>query len=263
MPEVIVCLKHVVDETDLRIDRERNSIDFEGAKTKISDDDKNAIEAAVKVKETSGGGSVTALCMGGMDAKKSLKEALAMGCDRARLLVDSSFQHSDAIRTAYVLSQAAKKIGKFDLVITASGTTDVYSGIVGPAMAEFLGLPALTFVTKIEVSSGKILAERSLEEGIESVESSLPAVVCVSREINQPRFPTLLQIMSAGKKEMLDWDAQALGIDPSLVGKAGSKVQVRGLSVPKSARKRLIFEGKAEETSSKLAQALLREGVVR
>ncbi len=141
LPEIIVCFKHVIDETELKIDRANNKINFEGAKTKISDDDKNAIEEAVRLKEKNGG-SITAICVGGADAKKSMKEALAMGCDRGRLISDPAFQDEDAVATAYVLSQAIKKVGKFDIVITATGTTDSYSGITGPAVAQYLELPS-------------------------------------------------------------------------------------------------------------------------
>ena len=262
MPEIVVCFKHVFDETDLRIDRQNNKINFEGAKTKISDDDKNAIEEAVRLKEKNGG-SITAVCLGPADAKKSAKEALAMGCDRARLLVDAAFQEGDALTTSYALSQAIKKIAKYHIILTASGTTDSYTGIVGPALAEYLGVPHVAYAVKISPSSsGKLTIDRALDEGIETVECDLPAVISVSREINQPRFPTLIQIMSAGKKELLEWNAQAIGVDPSLVGKSGSKVEVKSLSVPKSARKKVIFEGKPEETAKQLAEALLKEGVV-
>ena len=261
--DIIVCFKHVVDETELRIDRANNKINFEGAKTKISDDDKNAIEEAVRLKEKNGG-SVTVLCLGPADAKKSAKEALAMGCDRGRLLVDPNFQDSDAAATAYALSQAVKKIGKYDLILAATGTTDSYTGIVGPALAEYLDIPQVTFASKISaVSNGKLSVDRALDEGIESVECELPALITVSREINQPRFPTLIQIMGAGKKELLEWNAQALGIEPNKVGKMGSKVEVRSLNVPKSARKKIIFEGKPEETAKELASALIKEGAVK
>ncbi len=260
--EIIVCFKHVVDESELKVDRANNRISFEGAKTKISDDDKNAIEEAVRLKEKNGG-SVTGICLGSSEARKSVKEALAMGCDRARLLVDPTFEEGDAVKTAYILSEAIKKIGKFDLVITATGTTDVYSGIVGPALAEFLGVPEVTFVSKVSLSGNKANLERLMEEGIETVECDLPLLITVAREINQPRFPTLIQIMSAGKKEILEWKAQDLGIDPSSVGKTGSLVQVVSTQVPKSARKKVLFEGAPGETSEKLADALLKEGVVK
>jgi electron transfer flavoprotein beta subunit len=262
LPEIIVCFKHVVDETELKIDRANNRINFEGAKTKISDDDKNAIEEAVRIKEKNGG-SITAVCVGGIDAKKSTKEALAMGCDRARLISDPIFQDDDALATALVLSQAIRKIGKYDLIITSTGTTDSYTGIVGPALAEFLDLPQITFASKISIAGSKIAVDRLLEEGVETVESDLPVLVTVSREINQPRFPTLLQIMSAGKKELLEWNAAALGIDPSTVGKAGSKIEVTALNVPKSSRRKIIFEGKPEESAKMLAEALVKEGVVK
>lgn len=262
MPEIIVCLKQVIDETELRIDRQNNRIAFEGAKTKISDDDKNAIEEAVRLKERSGG-SVTAICIGTGEAKKSLKEALAMGCDKARLVVDEAFKESDALATAYILSECIKKIGAFDLILTSTATTDSYSGIVGPALAEYLNLPEVSYVSKMSLNGSKIRAERSLDEGIETLECELPALVSVSREINQPRLPTLIQIMGAGKKEMLEWNAQFLGVDLARVGNRGSKVHVSALNVPKSARKNIVFEGKPEETVEKLVDALIREGVVK
>jgi electron transfer flavoprotein beta subunit len=261
MVDIIICFKHVVDEGELKIDRANNKINFEGAKTKISDDDKNAIEEAIRLKEKNGG-TVTGLCLGEADAKKSVKEALAMGCDKARLLSDPAFREGDAIRTAYVLSQAIRKIGKYDLVITATGTTDVYSGIVGPALAEFLEIPQVTFVSKESLAGNKVTLDRLMEEGVETVECDLPLLITVAREINQPRFPTLIQIMSAGKKEIIEWKATDLGIEPSAVGKAGSLVQVVSTQVPKSARKKILFEGSVDESSEKLSEALLKEGVV-
>lgn len=262
MPEIIVCFKHVIDETELKIDRSSGKINFEGARTKISDDDKNAIEEAVRMKEKLGG-SITAVTLGPADSKKSIKEALAMGCDRARLLIDPSFQDGDAISTAYVLSAGIKKIGKFDIVLCATGSTDMYSGIVGPCLAEFLNVPQVTYASKITVAGDKVTVERSLEEGIEVVECLTPVLITVAREINQPRFPTLIQIMSAGKKEIIEWNAQALGVDGSKVGKAGSAVMVESVNVPKSARKKVIFEGPPAETAEKLAEALVKEGVAK
>ena len=102
-----------------------------------------------------------------------------------------------------------------------------------------------------------------MDEGIETLECELPALVCVSREINQPRFPTLIQIMGAGKKEIIEWNAQGLGINASDAGKAASKIEVKALSVPQSARKKVIFEGKPEDAAKQLAEALIREGVVK
>ena len=262
MPEIIVCFKQVIDESEIKIDKANNRIILEGAKTKISDDDKNAIEEAVRLKEKNGG-SVTAVCVGSVDVKKSAKEALAMGCDRARLVIDPIFQDGDAINTSFILSQAIKKIGKFDLIITATGTTDSLSAVVGPSLSEYLDLSLISYASKITLAGNKITVERSLDEGIETLECELPALVCISREINQPRFPTLIQIMSAGKKEMIEWNAQMLGIDASTAGKAASKIEVKTLSVPQSSRKKVIFEGKPEDTAKQLAQALIREGAVK
>jgi electron transfer flavoprotein beta subunit len=262
LPEIAVCFKQVIDETEIRVDRANNKIILEGAKTKISDDDKNAIEEAVRIKEKYGG-SVTAFCVASGDVKKSAKEALAMGCDRARLIVDSTFQDGDAASTAFILSRAIKKLQKYDLIITATGTTDSMTGAVGPSLSECLGLPLLSYATKISIQGNEITVDSSYEEGIVTLRSELPALVTVAREINQPRFPTLIQIMSAGKKEMLEWNAQSLVLDVEAIGKKGSRVDVKSLSVPQTARKRTIFEGKPEDTAKQLAQALVREGVVK
>lgn len=261
MPEIIVCFKQVLDETEIKIDRANNKINFEAAKTKISDDDKNAIEEAVRLREKNGG-SVTAICAGSVDATKSAKEALAMGCDRARLIIDPVFQDGDAISTAFILSKAIRKIGNFDLVLTATGTTDSLTGVVGPGLSEYLGIPLISYATKIGLSGNNITVEGTYEDSVVTFQSGLPALVTVSREINQPRFPTLMQIMSAGKKEILVWNAEALGIDASTVGKAGSKVEVVDISIPQTARKKIVFEGKPEETARQLAEALIHEGAV-
>lgn len=262
MPEIVVCFKQVLDETEIKIDRANNRINFEGVKTKISDDDKNAIEEAVRIKEKNGG-SVMAICVGTTDSKKSAKEALAMGCDRARLVIDPAFQDGDAVTTAFILSCAIKKVGKYDLILTATGTTDSYSGVVGPSLAEYLGIPLISYANKIALSGNNIEVDSSYDEGILTLITPLPALVTVSREINQPRFPTLIQIMGAGKKEMLEWNAQALGLNASQIGKAGSKTIVESLTVQQSSRKKILFEGKPEDTSKQLAEALIRERVVK
>ena len=262
MPEIIVCFKQVIDETEIKIDRSNNRIILEGAKTKISDDDKNAIEEAVRLKEKNGG-SVTAVCVSSTDEKKSAKEALAKGCDKARLLVDPAFQDGDAINTSLILSKAINKIGKYDIVIAATGSTDSMSSVVGPSLSEYLGLPFFSYATKLSLSGNVVTIESAYEDGVLSQKSELPVLVTVSREINQPRLPTLIQIMSAGKKEILEWNAQTLGMDSSNVGKSGSKVEVKSLVVPQTARKRTIFEGKPEDTARQLAEALVRDGVVK
>ena len=135
------------------------------------------------------------------------------------------------------------------------------SSIVGPSLSDYLDIPLLSFATKIALSDNKITADSSYEEGITTVEAKLPALVTVSREINQPRFPTLIQIMSAGKKEMIEWNAQALGLDQSSAGKNASKLELQSLSVPLSARKKILFEGKPEDTAKQLAEVLTHEGV--
>jgi electron transfer flavoprotein beta subunit len=261
LPNIVVCLKHVVDETELKIDRQNNRLLFENAKTKISDDDKNCVEEAVRLKEKFGG-TVTVLSVGEPEAKKSIKEALAMGCDRARLLSDPAFKDADAVRTAQFLASAIKKIDGYDLVLCATVTTDIYSGIVGPALAEFLGVPCIGHVTKLTLEGNKIRAESTLEDGVEILECNFPVLLTLSREINTPRFPTLLQIMNAGKKEIIQWTAKDLGLDSRELQKPSS-LEVLSLSVPKSARRKLMIDGNVTEATSKLADILLKEGLIK
>ena len=137
------------------------------------------------------------------------------------------------------------------------------SSVVGPSLSEYLGLPLLSYATKISLSGNVVTIESAYEDGILAQESELPVLVTVSREINQPRLPTLIQIMGAGKKEILEWNAQTLGLDSSSVGKSGSKVEVKSLVVPQSARKRTLFEGKPEDAAKQLAEALIRDGIVK
>lgn len=253
--EILVCFKQVVEETEIRVDREGGRLIFEGVPTKISDDDKNAIEEAVRIKQRVGG-SVTGLTLGSTESRKQVREALAMGCDRAYLIVDTVSGSVDTYRTAKILAEACRKIGRFDLILCGSASTDNLAGQVGPMMGELLGLPQLTYVKKIEVVDGRVKVERSLDEETEVCEAPLPVLITVTREINEPKVPTLMQVMAAGKKPLVEWSVK------DVLAEAPTTLDVLKMEIPRITRKRIIFKEKPAEAAQKLAEAVKKEGVI-
>jgi electron transfer flavoprotein beta subunit len=252
---IAVCVKQAVDEGELRLDSEGSPV-LSGAATKMSTFDKNGVEEAVR-KKSEAGGEVVVFTAGPQDAKRTMKEALAMGADRGVHVVVGS-EDQDALLTSYLLSRAIKASGHFDLVITSEGSSDTYTGLVGPMLAEWLSLPFIGYVRKIELRGPAVTAERALEDTVEVVEAALPVVVSVVSEINEPRYPTLIQIMQAGKKQIEELRAESL-LDGA--PKVGSKVL--GMKAQSVARKKVIFEGDPQDVARKLVESLRAEGVLK
>jgi electron transfer flavoprotein beta subunit len=251
---IAVCVKHAIDEGELRADSSGRP-QLQGALAKMSTFDRNAVEEAVRVRESKGG-TVTVLSLGGQDWKKSLKEALAMGCDKA--IAISSSSDLDTLATSYYLSKALQKGGPFDLILLSEGASDTYDGLVGPMVAEWLNLPFLGYARKVEIGEGTVRAEAALDEKAEVMEAALPAVVSVVSEVNSPRYPTLLQIMQASKKPM-----EELALD-SLRDEWVPLTSVKVLEVAAQSvnRKRVVYEGPPEESAQKLLDVLRKEGVI-
>jgi electron transfer flavoprotein beta subunit len=232
------------------------------APRKISDFDKNALEEAVRLKEQLGGEIVT-LTVGSEDPKTSIREALAMGADRGYVVRDDALAASDTLGTSQVLAKAVQKIGPFDLVICGEASVDGFSSQIGPRLAELLDISAITYARKIRLEGGSITVERSLEDRYESVKAKTPAVVTVTKEINEPRIPSLMAIMKASKKEIVNWTLADVGVSSEGVGEAGSGVRILEVMAPKVERKRIQVEGETpSEIAAKLVDALIQEGVV-
>lgn len=251
---IIVCLKLVPDLKQVRIKRDTREPVLEGVPQVWGDIDKNALEEALRLREKHGG-KVTALALGGGKIREAMVEALAMGADEGVLLIDPAFQTYDTAATAKALAAAITKIGGYDLVLAAEGSTDNYSGQVGPRLAELLDLPQVTYVRELSVANGRLQAVRSLEEAFEVVSCPLPAVVTVTSEINTPRLPPLTAILRASRKPQQVWSATDLGLGPlpALVAR------LRNLA-PEQERKNIIFEG--EDAVERLVAALTKEGVI-
>ena len=252
--KVAACVKHAIDEAELKVDSAGNP-QLVGAVSKMSTFDKNAVEEALRLKSAHSGEAVI-ITVGPPEAKKTMKEALAMGADRG-VLVTADPLAIDAPYTASLLAAAATRAGPFDVILCSEGSSDSYSGLVPPMLAEVLGVPYIGYVRKIEVIGQAIRAERALEDSVEVVEAAMPLVVSVVSEINEPRYPTLIQIMQASKKPMeeLPPEGVAPGAKP-----AGS--MVASMKAQAMTRKKVVFEGPPEETAKKLVDALASEGVL-
>jgi len=261
---IIVCIKPVPDTEAInrvRIDPQTGTLVREGIPSIINPFDENAVEEALRIKERRGG-EVICLSMGPPQAKEALRKALALGVDEAILLSDPLFAGSDTLATSYTLSQGIRKIGKFDLILTGKQAIDGDTAQVGPGLAEWLGIPQLTFVRKIEVGEGKIKAERTLEDSYELVEVPLPCLITVTKEINTPRYPSLKGILRAKKKEIQVWTSKDLPVEEDKLGLDGSPTRVIRVFTPPPPRGGEILSGSLSEQAEKLLKELEKRSLI-
>jgi electron transfer flavoprotein beta subunit len=257
---IIVCLKQAVDVSQLKIDPATRQLITASAPKKISDFDKNALEEAVKLKEKLGDAEIVTVTVTAEDAKTVLREALAMGADKAYVVLDGGVKDVDTAGTAVVLAEAIKKVGEYDLILCGESSLDSFSGLVGSRLTELLGLPMISSVRKLSVEGDAVVAERSLEDAVETVRAKLPAVVSVTREINVPRIPSLMMIMKASKKEIVTWSLADLNVAGE---RLAPKIELLEVLAPKTERKKIRIAGESpQEIAEKLAEALVQEGVV-
>jgi len=262
MLRIIVCVKQAIDVTQIRADPTTRHLITLDAPRKISDFDKNALEEAIRLKEKTGS-EVIVLTVTSEDAKMVLREALAMGADKACLVRDLSFENSDTLATSYVLAEAIRKLGDFHLILCGEASVDSYSAQVGPRLAERLNIPQITYARKLGLEGDTITVERTLEDRYETVKAKTPALVTVTGEINEPRIPSLMAIMKASKKEIITWNAGDLKIPKEKVGENGSAIHVTEVLAPKVERKKVSIKGESvAEVAEELAKALIKEGVI-
>ena len=258
---IVVCLKQVPGTTEVRIDPRTNTLVREGIKNITNPFDSYALEEGVRLKERYGG-KVVALSMGPPQAEEMLREALSTGADEAVLLSDGAFAGADTLATSYTLAQAIKKLGGVDLVICGRQTLDGDTGQVGPELAEVLGLPFVAYVSRIEEIGERMRVLRMVEEGHEIIETPLPAVITVVKEINVPRLPSLRGLAKAKSANIPVWTAELLGVDKAKVGLSGSATKVVKIFSPARAKKGEILKGRVEEQVESLLSKLRSLGIV-
>jgi electron transfer flavoprotein beta subunit len=257
---IAVCMKQVIDLEHIRIRQDTREPVLEGLPVKFGGFDKNALEAAVRIKEADPAVRVTVVASGSAKLRDTIKEALAMGADDAVLLIDPAFEGADAGGSARLLATAIKKLGEVDLVLLGEGSADEYSGEVPARLAELLGLPEVTYVRELEIlPGGGLRATQDLEEELEMLETDLPAVVGVTSELNEPRLPSLAAILLAAKKPVTQWTAGDLGVTAEVVGAGAANVITLSNRAPEQARKGLVYED-PQEGIAEVLKALHQEG---
>ena len=252
---IVVCIKQVPDTAEVRINPETNTLIREGVPSIINPYDMHAIEAALRIREKAGG-KVTVITMGPPQAESALRDAISMGADDAVLLTDRAFAGSDTWATSYTLAKAVEKLGA-DMVICGKQAIDGDTAQVGPEMAEFLNIPHISYVRKTEaIEADSIRVQRLMDEGYDIVESSLPVLLTVVKELNEPRLPSLKGKMAAKKAEIRKWSSPDLGADAGKIGLKGSPTQVKNIFAPEAKKDRKILEGTLEEQVGALVREL-------
>lgn len=252
---IVVCIKQVPDSAEIKINPETGTLIREGVPSIINPFDMHAIEAGIQMKEKTGG-KVTVMTMGPPQAETSLREAVAMGADDAVLLSDRAFAGSDTWATSFTLSKAIEKIGA-DIVICGKQAIDGDTAQVGPETAEFLNIPHISYVRKIEdVSESGIKVQRLMDEGYDVIESQFPVLLTVVKELNEPRLPSLKGKMAAKKAEIKKWGQADIMAEENDIGLKGSPTQVKNIFTPEARSGRKTLEGTAEEQVDALIQEL-------
>jgi len=257
---IIACIKQVPDtETLIKIAPDGKSIVKDDIKWVMNPYDEFGVEEALRIKEKVGG-EVTVIGLGPKRVTESLRTALAMGADKGILISDPALEGSDPLAVATALA-AALKDQPFDLIFTGQRGVDDDMGLVGASLAEFLGIPHLSVIVKVEVGAdGKTLkAHRPVEGQTLIIESSLPAVVTAQKGLNEPRYASLPGIMKAKKKPLAEKTLADLGLNPAEFGESARKLKILGLTPPPQRKAGQIIQGDSPEAKAAELARLLHE----
>ena len=258
----LVCVKQVPDTMEVKVDPGTKRIIREGVPSILNPYDAYALEEALRLKERYGG-ETAVITMGPPQAEAVLREALSMGIDEAVLLSDRAFAGSDTLATSYTLAQAIRKMEGISIVLCGREALDGSTGQVGPELAEHLGIPIITYVSKISnVTSGWMECVRLMEDHYETLKSPLPAVITVIKEINQPRLPSLRGMLKAKKAVIPVWTKENLGGEEESYGQDGSPTRVVEIWRPEMKKEGRVITGEPAEVASILYQELKKLGVV-
>ena len=256
--KIIVCIKQVPDTAEVKINYETGTLVREGIPSIINPYDMHAIEAALCLREALGA-KVTAVTMGPPQAEAALREAISMGVDEGLLVTGREFAGADTLATSCALSGVVRTAGA-DLIICGKQAIDGDTAQVGPALAEWLDIPHVSYVRKIiEVSDRSIKVERLMDEGVDIVQAELPALITVVRELNCPRLPSLKGKIAAKKAEIRKLPASEIGLTPEVVGFNGSPTQVKKIFTPQPRGGRKTLEGSIEEQVEALINELVEK----
>ncbi|NKQ36822.1 MAG: electron transfer flavoprotein subunit beta/FixA family protein [Chloroflexi bacterium] len=265
--KVVVCIKQTPSTTAVLTvdDNGQVSWDDPGGKPNILNPwDEYSVEEGVRLKENHGASDVIALTVGPAESKDALKTCLAMGCTQAELVTDPAFEGSDTVGTARILAAAIQNIGDVDIALFGKQAIDGDTGLTPVQTARKLGWTPLTFVSAIkEIGDGKITVERLVDDGKETVTANLPVVINVVKEINEPRYPSLMGIRKANRANIPELGAADLSVDGG-IGSAASKVDWSKIYAipPREGSCEIIEADSVEEQARILADKLFEEKVI-
>ena len=268
--KIFVCIKQVPGVSEVKIDPKTNTLVREGIPSIVNPHDKHAVELGLTIKKTHGG-EVIAISMGPPQAEQALREVLAMGVDKAYLLTDIAFAGADTLATSYTLALAIKNLLKETnkdekyIVICGTQAFDGTTAQVGPELAEELGIPQITYVLKFELKKDEeVVVERVFRpEEVVIIETKLPVLISVLKDINKPRIPGIKGIVHAyQKKEVMIWNSEDLGADKANIGLNGSMTEVWKIFIPERKGEHITLSGTPEEITEKLITNLIDDKAI-
>lgn len=267
--EILVCVKQVPDTAEVKIDPEKHTVIRAGVPNIFNPFDQNALEAALQLKEAQDDVHITLLSMGPEQAKDVLREGLAMGADDAVLVSDRKLGGSDTLATGYAIATAIRKLAAdkgiemFDMILCGKQAIDGDTAQVGPQVASELGIPQITGAAKLTVVDGKARVEQQNEEGYIVTEAAFPVLITATKDLNEPRFPTIRGTMKAKRREIPTLSAADIGVDEARIGLSGSPTKVHKIFTPPQRTQGEIFkEEEAQANVDKLMEKLIARKVI-
>jgi electron transfer flavoprotein beta subunit len=251
--KIIVCVKQVPNTNEIKVDPVKNTLIREGVESILNNDDANALEEALKIKDQYPDTHITLVTMGPPQAKEMLMECLAKGADEAVLLSDRALGGSDTWATSNAISAGIRKIGDFDIIFAGRQAIDGDTAQVGPQIAEKLGLPQVTYVKefKIDEDLKTIIVKRALEDGYEVIKVQTPCVLTAIKELNKPRYMSVRGIFDAVKKDIKVWSAKDIEVPLDTVGLDASPTNVFRSFTPVAKGKGKLIEADTEKEAAR------------
>lgn len=261
----VVCIKPVPDQRfwdKIRLDPKTKTLRRKGIPIELGLLDKSALEEALRIREARGG-KVTVISMGPPGTEEILEWGIVLGADEGVLLSDRAFAGADTLATAYALAEGIKKLGGADLVFLGNESLDGSTGQVGPQVAEFLGTPHVTHVSKVDlVGEDSLRARFHIELGFIDVEVKMPVVLAVDKDINECRVPTLWGVVWVQERKVDRWSVDDVGVDQGRIGLSGSPTQVSDVKTIELKRRGEMLSGEPSEIAKQLVQKLRADKVL-
>lgn len=263
--KIIVCAKQVPDTNEVKIDPVKGTLIRDGVPSILNPDDANALEAALAIKDSKPGTTVSVVSMGPPQASIMLYECLAMGADDAYLLSSRAFGGADTCATSTTIASGIRKLGAFDIIFAGRQAIDGDTAQVGPQVAQRLGVPVVTYVSKVrELGEGYVIVERQLEDGFEVIKVKTPCMLTAVKELNEPRYMNVGRIIAAceNKASVTVWNENDVCLNPESCGLKASPTQVWRSFTPAPKGKGEMLSGTVNEMCNSLVQKLREKHVI-